>query len=160
MASDIGILTNALEGTYGVAALNSKSAIEDLTLIEVFSANKELADAAAATASTLYQLKVPYAFVVEQMSVCPGAALTADATNNAVLTLAKANGAGGASTAIATLTTDVAGGNWVADVFKEGTVTGSAAAVADGQLLTLKITKGGTGVVVPACSVSIRVRKV
>lgn len=158
--TDIGTLTNQLEGTYGVGLSNSKAAIEDLSLIHVFNASKELADAAASTTSTMFSLKVPYKCVVEAATICPGGALTADNTNNAVLTLAKADGAGGSATTVAAITTNVASGNWVADTFKDMTVTAADATVNDGQILTLKITKGGTGVAVPASSVSIRVRKV
>lgn len=158
--TDIGTLTNQLEGTYGVGLSDSKSAIEDLCLVHVFNANKELADAAASTASTLYSLKVPFKCKVEAVTICPGGALTAHDTTNAILTLAKADGAAGSATTVATLTTNTTSGDWVADTFKEMSVTASAADVNDGQLLTLKITKGSTGVVVPACSVSIRVRKI
>ncbi len=89
-------------------------------------------------------------------------ALTADNTNNAVLTLAKADGLGGSATTVATLTTNVASGNWVADTFKSFTLSATAAnlLVNDGQILTLKKTVGGTGVVVPISFFTIRYRKV
>lgn len=78
--------------------------------------------------------------------VVADAGLTGDATNNAVLTIKKRDGAGGASSSVAALTTTT---NWTAFVPKSlGAVSGGALAV--GAVLTLTITKGGSGVSLPA----------
>lgn len=118
-------------------------------------------DAAAGTDYTYGSFKAPYRFQVIEAIVCPGAALTAaDATAN-TYTLAKADGAGGAATTIASVTTTLAGGSWVADVFKTVTLSATAAnvLVADGQLVTWKKTHLSTGTVTPASTLSIRIRK-
>lgn len=118
-------------------------------------------DAAAGTDYVYGSFKAPYRFQVIDACVCPGAALTAaDATAN-TYTLAKADGAGGSATTIATLVTNLAGGNWVADTFKTMTLSATAAnvLVADGQLVTLKKTHASTGTVTPASTLSIRIRK-
>lgn len=149
---------NRLEGT--VLADQAEADGEDLFYDFVFTPQKPAADAMAADTSTVWECKVPYTIEVVSATICPHAALTAHDTNNAVLTLGKADGAGGGSTAISTLTTNTTSGNWVADTFKEMTITAANKRVTDGQIMTLKITKGGTGVVVPASSVTIRCRKV
>ena len=77
----------------------------------------------------------------------PAAALTGDPTNNATITVNKRT-AGGAAVPIATLTTTAVAGNWVAWV----PVTIPLVAnqfISPGDVLTVAITKGGTGVVVP-----------
>ncbi len=118
-------------------------------------------DAAAGTDYVYGSFKAPYRFRVIEAVICPGAALTAaDATAN-TLTLGKADGAGGASTAIAAITTNLASGNWVADTFKAMTLSATAAnlLVADGQIVTLKKTHAGAGTVTPASTLSLRIRK-
>lgn len=149
---------NRLEGT--VLRDLDEADGEDLVYDFLLNPVKTAADAAAGDTSTVFECKAPCNFEVVSLTICPHAALTANDTNNAVVTLGKADGAGGGSTAISALTTNLASGNWVADVFKEMTITGTAKRVNDGQVMTLKITKGGTGVAVPASSYSIRCRKV
>lgn len=121
---------------------------------------KATADAMAADTSTIAAMKVPFNIKIVEATGCPNTTLTADNTNNAVITLAKADGAGGGATTVATLTTNVASGNWAADTFKNFSITAANAVVLDGQILTLKITKGGSGVVVPISSYTIRFRRV
>ncbi len=123
--------------------------------------NLPMALDAAGTDTVYASFKAPFRFQVLEAIVCPGAALTAaDATAN-TYTLAKADGAGGSATTIATLTTTLAGGSWVADVFKPMTLSATVAnqLVADGQLVTLKKTHLSTGTVNPASTLSLRIRK-
>src|SRR5574342_487509 len=108
---------------------------------------KPVADAAAADESTIGAFKAPYQLQIVSITVCPHGALTGHGTNNAVITLARADGAGGSPTTVATLTTTA---NWIEDQFVELTLADGADLIFDGRLLTLKITKGGTGVAVPA----------
>ena len=118
-------------------------------------------DAAAGTDYTYASFKAPFRFKVIDATICPGAALTAaDATAN-TLTLAKADGAGGAATTIASIVTNLASGNWVADTFKAMTLSATAAnlLVADGQIVTLKKTHAGAGTVTPASTLTLRIRK-
>lgn len=117
-------------------------------------------DSAAGTDFTYFSIKVPWNVKIISVTACPSGALTgADATAN-TFTLAKADGAGGAATAIATHVTNLAGGNWAADVFEEFTVTASAANVNEGQILTLKKTHAGAGTATPQTGWSIRWRKI
>jgi hypothetical protein len=119
-------------------------------------------DAAAGTDYTYALIKVPFNVQIIDVTICPGAALTAaDATANTI-TLAKADGAGGSATTVASIVTNVASGNWVADTFKSMTLSATAAnlLVNDGQILTLKKTHASTGTVTPASTCTVRYRKV
>lgn len=76
-------------------------------------------------------------------------ALTADNTNNATITIRRRSSSGGSAVTVATFTTNVAGGNFVAFAPKSlGAI--SNAALAAGEVLTVEITKGGTGVQIPS----------
>ncbi len=142
--------------------LSPPTEIEDLITDSTWEVGHEVADGSAGATGTYWAVKVPWNVQILEVVVCPGGALTADNTNNAVLTLAKADGLGGAATTVATLTTNAASGNWVADTFKNFTLSATFAntLVNDGQILTLKKTVGGTGVVVPVSYITIRYRKV
>lgn len=153
-------VANALQGVYcndqADPVADAQDIFTDLTInIPI------VLDAAAGTDYVYGSFKAPYRFRVLEAVICPGAALTAaDATAN-TLTLAKADGAGGGATTIASITTNLASGNWVADTFKSMTLSATAAnvLVADGQLVTLKKTHAGAGTVTPASTLSIRIRK-
>lgn len=108
---------------------------------------KAAADGAAgtATAETAFA-RVSQPGNVSNVFYVPSAALTGDPTNNATILVQKRDGIGGAPVTVATLTTTV---SWAAFVpVSLGTITN--AALAPGNVLTLSISKGGTGVVVPA----------
>lgn len=111
---------------------------------------KPAADGAAAdaTAETVFA-RIPRAGTVLSVTFYPSAALTAHADDRAAVIVDQRDGAGGAAANIATLATDVAGGNWTAYQGKSlGALTN--AAVLAGALLTVEITKAGNGVVVPS----------
>lgn len=81
----------------------------------------------------------------------PGAALTADNTNYATITVSKRDSAGGTKTTVASRTTQVTGsGSWTAFVPVELTLAAAADILNAGGTLTFEIAKAGTGVVVPA----------
>lgn len=153
-------LNKRLLGTLVLDETDPAASLQDAIFDGAITFFKSAADAMAADASTIGAFKAPFAMKIVGVTAVPNTTLTAHDTNNAVITLAKADGAGGSVTAIAALTTNVAGGNWAADVFEEFTVTASAANVTDGQVVTLKVTKGGSGVVVPISSYTIRYRRV
>lgn len=153
-------VARALQGVYCNAETDPTADAQDLFTDLTINIPMVL-DAAAGTDYVYGSFKAPYRFQVIEAIVCPGAALTAaDATAN-TYTLAKADGAGGGATTIATLVTTLAGGSWVADVFKSMTLSATAAnlLVADGQLVTLKKTHLSTGTVTPASTLSLRIRK-
>jgi len=113
---------------------------------------KTAADGAAATATAetvIGTVGSASGFAIGSCVFAPAAALTGDNTNNAVITVAKRTAATpGTPVTIASLTTNVAAGNWTA--WKAVSLTVAAGAfVSPGDVLTIAITKGGTGVVVP-----------
>lgn len=112
---------------------------------------KAAADGAAstATAETAF-FQAPVDLVIEQVEFVPSAALTADNANNAVITVTRRNADGTGNVTVATVTTNVASGNWTQWVSKVLTLTAANAGLSAGMILTLTIAKGGTGVVVPA----------
>ncbi len=150
-----------LAGIYPSDSTQLATDVQDVFSDDVITMYMTL-DAAAGTDYTYGSFKAPFAFQVVEAVVCPGAALTAaDATAN-TYTLGKADGAGGGSTAIATLVTTLAGGNWVADTFKPMTLSATFAntLVARGQIVTLKKTHLSTGTVTPASTLAIKIRRV
>lgn len=158
----VSAVIKELSGIYPGDATQLAADVQDVFSDDIITFQKTAPDALAADAYTMFSFKAPFAFQVVEAVITPGAALTANASNNAVVTLAKADGAGGGATTIATHTSDVAGGNWVADVFKTLTnsATFAATLVARGQIVTLKLTKGGTGVVVPISGYTLKIRRV
>lgn len=108
---------------------------------------KTAADAMANTATAEFLLgKMPgVAYRLISAEYVPAAALTGDATNNAVFTLRRHPAAGGAGVTIATLTTTASMVQWVATALTNSNVLGVAS-----DSITLEISKGGSGVAVPA----------
>ncbi len=150
-----------LAGIYPSDSTQLTTDVEDVFSDEVLPLPMAL-DAAAGTDTVYASFKAPFAFRVVEAVICPGAALTAaDATANTI-TLGKADGAGGGSTVVASLVTNLAGGNWVADVFKPMTLSATFAntLVARGQIVTLKKTHAGAGTVGPASTCSLKIRRV
>lgn len=106
------------------------------------------AEAANATAET-YIGRAPRLVSVRSVAIV-GAALTAHGSNNATITVHKRTSAGATQTTVATLATNVAGGNWVAGAPKVFALAAGAASVAAGSSLSFSIAKAGDGVVIPA----------
>lgn len=117
-------------------------------------------DSAAGTDFTYVSIRVPFAVRIQRIDIAPTGALTgADATAN-TYTAGKSDGLGGAITAFGTHVTNLAGGNWVADVTEPFTMTDSAATLTAGQLLTIKKTHAGAGTVTPQSGWTIYYRKI
>lgn len=104
--------------------------------------------AAATTAETLV-FRAPFAGTVRAAYFVPDAALTANDTNFASLLVDKRPAsAPGTPANVATLTTEVASGSWVAwTAVSLGTLSNEDFEA--GDVFTFEITKDGTGVVVP-----------
>ena len=157
----VAIALKKLKGFVTIDQADPTADAEDLFSDEIWNIPITL-DAAAGTDYVYGSIKVPYAVLVVEAVVCPGAALTGATSTANTWTLAKADGAGGSATAVATLVSLTTTGDWVADVFKAMTMSATPAnrLVADGQILTLKKTHASTGTVTPASTLTIRVRKV
>lgn len=116
---------------------------------------------AQATADTEEQFIVgesPGNYTVTQADIIPEAALTAQATNYRTFELTNRGQAGAGTTVIASLSTDVAGGNWVAGDKKAMTLSATAANlnVAEGDVLEMVETTPGTGLAHPQLQVEVR----
>lgn len=127
---------------------------------------KEAADGAAATATAenQFHLADTYTKSVQKIEYMPAAALTGDPTNNATLVVSIRNANGSLASIIAQLTTTA---SWVQFVpivipLTNGTTAmtpgNTALDLAPGQSLSFAITKGGTGVVVPAGCLQVFVK--
>lgn len=112
---------------------------------------KAAADATAGTATAESLIpRHPRKERVVGIEFVPAAALTANDTDYATLTVYKRAAAGGSQTALASITTKITGGsgNWTAFVAVDfGTIATPDLLVGDN--LTLAITKAGSGVAVP-----------
>ena len=123
----------------------------------------------AATAGTACAEKVvhiaPTSGEVISCTVAPGAAITADNTDKATFTLAKRTGAGGATT-IASGDTSITGALVFTPIFitQALNITASAVKYALGDVLTMKVVKGGAGQAISSaskglCHVSILIQE-
>lgn len=110
-------------------------------------------DAMASTTTAEQQLMYcSVAGTVTAFVYIPNGTVTADATNNAVLTLSKRTAAGGTQTTVATITTDLTLGNLVAGQGAVGTLTATVAdrSFTAGSSLAVTTTKPNAGVVLRA----------
>ncbi len=114
---------------------------------EMLDVYKDTADATALVATAqlpvgqLYSQSTPNSF-----RFVPSAAVAANITNYATLTVSKHNGAGGLSAVVATAITSSTG----MGAFQGFIVTiTDGAAIAQGWVLTFEITKQGSGVIIP-----------
>lgn len=88
--------------------------------------------------------------------IFPDAALTANDTDYATITISKRDSAGANKTTVATLVTTVAGGSWVQFARKAFTLSGGGATtIAAGAGFTFEIAKAGSGVQIPACRICL-----
>lgn len=119
---------------------------------------KTAVDAMASTATAETPVGFTYrAIDVVEIKIHPLAALTGDPTNNAVFTVSQRDSNGVNQLTVATLTTTA---SWVAFKPVSLVLSGTAAnlILAAGSGLSVAITKGGTGVVVPVLNLVARVR--
>lgn len=117
--------------------------------------DKAAADGAAGTATAehvVYRATGPV--IVKSVEYVPDAALTANDTNFATITLSRRNADGTNSVTVASVSTKTTGGggsgNWSQWVSVALALTAANVAMVAGQILTIAITKPGAGVVVPA----------
>jgi hypothetical protein len=116
---------------------------------------KTAADAMASTASAVTTFVWPTIIAagnVTKIIINSTAALTGHATDNAVITVNKLDAAGANTTAVGAITTTA---SWVAGTDVVVPLTAAAIAVVEGGSFNMAITKGGSGVVVPICSVTV-----
>lgn len=109
----------------------------------------------ATTAATFFVARK--ACRIKASNILPAGALTAHGTTYATLTINKNDGAGGADTALASVTTELTGsGHWVAGQTVAMTLATSVE-VAAGEVIGLQIAKASTGVAVPVSAIQLDV---
>jgi hypothetical protein len=112
--------------------------------------DKPAADGAAATATAEHSfLRAASKLTVKAVRYVPDAALTADNTNFATITVRVRNSDGTNALTVAAVTTAITGsGNWAQWVAVNLPLTNVS--LTAGQILTVQIAKAGSGVVIPA----------
>lgn len=126
---------------------------------DVFSTTKAADDGAAATATTetrtgIYARRLSRCNAVTYVATTGG--ITADNTNNAVITVSYRDAAGANLTTIGTLTTSItSSGNITQDVGKDFVLAAGAGSIPAGATFTYSIAKAGTGVIVRAGSITL-----
>ena len=142
----------ATTGAEGLMSAAQCSKLTSLAAPDVMLWDKNAADGGATDATTEHVVYVATgAETFSKFYFVPDAALTADNTNYATLTVSKRDGLGGAAASVASVATKIAGGsgNWSAfQAVDLGAVTGGG--LAAGTLLTIKATKTAGGVALPA----------
>lgn len=161
-ATNLGNAKKALSAS--VTSLGSLPTIdESLAFFVPYAKTAADGTAATTTSDTPILWTNPFAFpvyVVGGYMTTTGAGITADNTNNATITIKTNDGAGGATAIAMSITTNVATGNFTANVSKAFTsVTLANTAVPTGGRLWINIAKGGTGVVVPVSDFVIKLYK-
>jgi len=143
---DAGLIESALGTNAAAIAVIAQKRTREYGQVKL------AADAMASTASadtTLPWCRVAYAGKVVAVKITSSAALTGDPTNNAVITVSKRDAAGANLTTVAAITTTV---SWVAGADVTLALTAANIFVVAGGTLSVAITKGGAGVVVPICA--------
>jgi hypothetical protein len=120
---------------------------------------KETADTLAATASSeRVVFTAPANITITDVFIEPAAALTADNTNYATITVARRDATGGNKVTVASKSTQTSGsggtGNWTAfSTVSLGSLSNTT--LTDGKKLTIEVTKTGLGVALPILVVQI-----
>lgn len=119
----------------------------------------EVPSTAAGTALEQPGLVLPRAAQITSAKWIPGAAVTANATNFATLSL-RNRGAAGAGSVKPAVDRSYAAGNSVANVPEVMALSGTAsdALVAAGDVLTVSIAHSGTGLLIPAGLLQVGLR--
>lgn len=148
-AASLGSTAATQPGTASAGAGSTASKIDHVhppAAISVrFAADALAADEIAETVA----LRVKAASTLTKLYIVPDDALTADNTNFKTITVQKRDGAGGAASTVAEVTTEITGtGDWTAFTKVDmGSLTG--AVLAAGSILTVETAKTASGVALP-----------
>lgn len=168
MATDIEIVKQRMVGqaqTFGLSTSPTTAVIDAIDTLADFVVffDKASDDAMASTATSETYTGI-YLPVKCKLLSCTYLAttggITADASNNATITVSSRDSAAANQATIASATTNVAFGNVTQGAGKALTVSTSNFIVAAGSTVTFTIAKGGTGVVVRAGRFTLRFTKV
>ncbi len=152
MPTDIEIVKQRQAGqaeTFGLVA-NAEDVIDQILVYQI-TLSKAAADGMASTTTaetftgtTVGNVKGK---LLAAYATVTATGITGDNTNNATITISKRDSAAANKTTIATVTTNVATGNFTIGAPKAMTISNNAVDALSG--FTYEIAKGGSGVVVP-----------
>ncbi len=159
--SDTDKVRDLFAGQYNTPVGNdaARNITTDLFTSE-YSIVKNSADATNSTATAATALapaRAKNAGIVTEAFIATSAAITGDATNNAVFTLKAYPAAGVTGVTIATLTTTATIAAFSSATMTLATTAANLALV-KGANITLEIAKGGTGITLPILSAHVVVR--
>jgi hypothetical protein len=153
-AGGVGIVPGSMGGVPSLAAILTES--QALANAGAYARTALPADAAAGTATVEYPFYLAgTAGTVLGVSYVPAALVVADAANNATILIARRRA--GVSAPIASLTTSIAGTGNIAAFVAAVAAALTNTALAAGDVLTLAITKAGTGVTLPAATLFVNI---
>lgn len=164
----VGDIKRALGGTFGndrgsASFSGATTGADDLTDIEVVT-TKAADDGAAATATTDTKIWVnPFSFpvLVTAARYSANGTITADNTNFATIQVKVDDGLGGASVVAAAISTTITdSGNVATNVTENLTLQSTNVVIPAGGNLYYAITKSGTGVVVRAGVICVRLTRI
>lgn len=140
----MSVAVDISDKTSAVLSASTSGAVQTATYTKLVDGN------AAATLAETIVFSAPAGAIVLGVRFNPSAALTADNTDYATLTVARRDAAGANAADIAEITTEITGtGDWVAFVAEDFAPLDNTSIVAGGSV-TFEIAKAGSGVVVPA----------
>lgn len=158
--TDTQLVKRALVGLLASMGLTDAIAAAAQARSDFFTFDKAADDGTAATATTetYTGIYLPRACLLKAATyLATTGGITADATNNATITLSKRDSAAANKTTVASATTNVAFGNVTQGAGKALTLSAANVAISAGSTVTFEIAKGGTGVVVRAGRVTLEV---
>lgn len=166
MPTDTEIVKNRQAGQMSTYGLSSATAHETeaakLNTFYLFF-DKASADAMAntTTSETYTNVCIPVKARIKSIKFNVGATgIATDAANTATITVSKRDAAAANKLAVATYTSNVAGGAVAVGVAKELVLTAANVIVDAGSSLTFEISKASSGVVVPAGRFLVELEKV
>lgn len=160
--SNIGELKKKMAGGDGLD-IGAHDVVNQLTdfVVDVVKAAADGMASTTTAATKFWANAFDFDCYVVSGIISPDATLTAHDSNNAVITVEVDDGANGTPAAALTWTTSTTGtGNWAVDTAEAHTArTAANCKVVPGAAMHYAIAKGGTGVVVPACRIAVRMRR-
>jgi hypothetical protein len=161
MATDTDVLKDLFASQFNTALGNADAKTETAKVFtDVYNLTK-LVDATNSTttaATAVPPVAIRYAGVVKAVYINAAVAVTADATNNATLTLKAYPAAGVTGVTIATYVTTTAITAFARTAMTLAT-TATNLTVVEGANISLEIAKGGTGITLPALSTQVFVER-
>lgn len=153
-------IIGAIKGLFSSLDATDTSLLTNMLLFDQLEAHVTDGGTAgtAQTETFVYQNTTGTNQQVTGITACSPVAITGDNTNNATFTVTKRDNAGINNVVVGTITTNVAAGNWTAFLPKALALTAANVVVPNGSVLTVLVSKAGTGVAIGAATSQSRVQ--